>query len=405
MSSHDAGHGRVRGLDVGLRRFVICGTTLPQITANCSPGYDLRSRAQQNLPHRRGEIAERRGSSLRHTSRNTDPAVTSIARCGLALRQHIRPHSCWFFLRAPGKYSRLRETFRGAFMDQRLADLLRLLELERLEINLFRGESRDIGAPQVFGGQVLGQALVAASATVEERMVHSLHAYFLRPGDFTKPIVYEVDRSRDGLSFSNRRVIAIQNGQQIFNMAASFQAAEQGLEHQLPMPAAPKPESLPDLMEQIRGILDLVPQRVRRFVRYERPFEFRPVLAADLRNPMPMEPHKVMWFRAVDKVPDDQALHRCLLAYVSDFHLLDTAMMPHAVSAVHDTMRLASIDHAMWFHADVRVDDWLLYVIDSPSASGAKGFTRGSIFSRDGKLVASTAQEGLIRLLARGESP
>jgi acyl-CoA thioesterase-2 len=287
-------------------------------------------------------------------------------------------------------------------MDQRLQDLLRLLELERLEINLFRGESRDIGAPQVFGGQVLGQALVAASATVENRMVHSLHAYFLRPGDFTKPIVYEVDRSRDGQSFSSRRVIAIQSGQQIFNMAASFHIDEPGFEHQVPMPAAPGPETLPDLMEQIKSVLDLVPERVSRFVRYERPFEFRPVIVADLRNPRPMEPHKVIWFRAVDRVPDDQALHRCLLAYVSDFHLLDTAMMPHAISPIRDTLRLASIDHAMWFHEDVRVDDWLLYVMDSPSASGARGFTRGSIFARSGKLVASTAQEGLIRVLRRG---
>jgi len=287
-------------------------------------------------------------------------------------------------------------------MDQQLQDLLRLLELERLEINLFRGESRDIGAPQVFGGQVLGQALVAASATVEDRMVHSLHAYFLRPGDFTKPIVYEVDRSRDGQSFSSRRVIAIQNGQQIFNMAASFHIGEGGFEHQLPMPAAPDPESLPDLMEQIKSVVDLVPERVSRFVRYERPFEFRPVIMADLRNPRPMEPRKVIWFRARDRVPDDQALHRCLLAYVSDFYLLDTAMMPHAISPIRDTLRLASVDHAMWFHADVRVDDWLLYVIDSPSASGARGFTRGSVFAHSGKLVASTAQEGLIRVIKRG---
>jgi acyl-CoA thioesterase-2 len=287
-------------------------------------------------------------------------------------------------------------------MDQRLQDLLRLLELERLEINLFRGESRDIGAPQVFGGQVLGQALVAASATVENRMVHSLHAYFLRPGDFTKPIVYEVDRSRDGQSFSSRRVIAIQNGQQIFNMAASFHIEEPGFEHQLPMPPAPDPASLPDLMEQIKGVLDLVPERVSRFVRYERPFEFRPVITADLRNPRPMEPRKVIWLRAVDRVPDDQALHRCLLSYVSDFHLLESAMMPHAISPIRDTLRLASIDHAMWFHANVRVDDWLLYVIDSPSGSGARGFTRGSLFDRSGKLVASTAQEGLIRVVRRG---
>ena len=289
-------------------------------------------------------------------------------------------------------------------MDQRLADLLKLLQLERLEINLFRGESRDIGAPQVFGGQVLGQALVAATATVEKRTVHSLHAYFLRPGDFNEPIVYEVDRSRDGLSFSSRRVIAIQNGQQIFNMAASFQMPEQGLEHQLPMPAVPPPEQCPDLAEKIRAALDRVPASAQRFFRQERPFEFRVVRAQDYLDPKPLEPIKQVWFRAVDRVPEDDSLHRCLLAYVSDFHLLDTALMPHGLAPMRDKLRMASIDHAMWFHWPARIDEWLLYSMDSPSASGARGFTRGSIFTRDGKLIASTAQEGLIRLIER-DSP
>jgi len=289
-------------------------------------------------------------------------------------------------------------------LDQRLADLLKLLQLERLEINLFRGESRDIGAPQVFGGQVLGQALVAATATVEKRTVHSLHAYFLRPGDFNEPIVYEVDRSRDGLSFSSRRVIAIQNGQQIFNMAASFQMPEQGLEHQLPMPAVPPPEQCPDLAEKIRAALDRVPASAQRFFRQERPFEFRVVRAQDYLDPKPLEPIKQVWFRAVDRVPEDDSLHRCLLAYVSDFHLLDTALMPHGLAPMRDKLRMASIDHAMWFHWPARIDEWLLYSMDSPSASGARGFTRGSIFTRDGKLIASTAQEGLIRLIER-DSP
>ncbi len=289
-------------------------------------------------------------------------------------------------------------------MDQRLADLLKLLELERLEINLFRGESRDIGAPQVFGGQVLGQALVAATATVEKRTVHSLHAYFLRPGDFYAPIVYEVDRSRDGLSFSSRRVIAIQNGQQIFNMAASFQTPEQGLEHQLPMPAVPPPEQCPDLAAKVRAALDRVPASAQRFFRQERPFEFRVVRAQDYLDPKPLEPIKQVWFRAVDRVPEDDSLHRCLLAYVSDFHLLDTALMPHGLAPMRDKLRMASIDHAMWFHRPARIDEWLLYSMDSPSASGARGFTRGSIFTRDGKLIASTAQEGLIRLIER-DSP
>ena len=289
-------------------------------------------------------------------------------------------------------------------MDQRLADLLKLLQLERLEINLFRGESRDIGAPQVFGGQVLGQALVAATATVEKRTVHSLHAYFLRPGDFNEPIVYEVDRSRDGLSFSSRRVIAIQNGQQIFNMAASFQMPEQGLEHQLPMPAVPPPEQCPDLAAKVRAALDRVPASAQRFFRQERPFEFRVVRAQDYLDPKPLEPIKQVWFRAVDRVPEDDSLHRCLLAYVSDFHLLDTALMPHGLAPMRDKLRMASIDHAMWFHRPARIDEWLLYSMDSPSASGARGFTRGSIFTRDGKLIASTAQEGLIRLIER-DSP
>ncbi len=287
-------------------------------------------------------------------------------------------------------------------MDRRLADLLKLLELERIEINLFRGESRDIGAPQVFGGQVLGQALMAAYATVENRVVHSLHAYFLRPGDFNAPIVYDVDRARDGMSFTSRRVIAIQHGEQIFNMAASFQTTQAGLEHQIGMPQVPPPEDLKDFDSYRRELLPRVPEKLRDMLRYERPFEFRPVRLPDYFKPQKLEPVKQVWFRAVDRVPNDQTLHRCLLAYVSDYHLLDAAMLPHGISWVHGNIRLASIDHAMWFHRDVRIDDWLLYAIDSPSASGARGFARGSIFARDGTLVASTGQEGLIRVLPAG---
>jgi acyl-CoA thioesterase-2 len=284
-------------------------------------------------------------------------------------------------------------------MDRRLADLLKLLELERIEINLFRGESRDIGAPQVFGGQVLGQALMAAYATVEDRMVHSLHAYFLRPGDFNAPIVYDVDRARDGSSFTSRRVIAIQHGEQIFNMAASFQTVQSGLEHQISMPQVPPPEELRDFDAYRREILPRVPEKLRGMLQHERPFEFRPVRLPDYFKPEKLDPSKQIWFRAVDRVPPEQTLHRCLLAYVSDYHLLDAAMLPHGISWLRDNIRLASIDHAMWFHRDVRVDDWLLYSIDSPSASGARGFARGSIFARDGTLVASTGQEGLIRVL------
>jgi acyl-CoA thioesterase II len=281
-------------------------------------------------------------------------------------------------------------------MDRRIADLLALLELEPLEVNLFRGASRDIGVPQVFGGQVLGQALVAASKTVEGRVVHSLHAYFLRRGDCNAPIVYAVDRSRDGHSFSSRRVVAIQHGEQIFTMAASFQVPESGFDHQVPMPSVPPPESLPTsrLPDEL---LARMPERRRRVMEAPRPFEFRMVEPVDHLEPRRSAPERHVWFRAVSRVPDDEALHRCLLAYVSDFNLLDTATLPHGASYLGGNVVLASIDHAMWFHRPLRVDDWLLYAVDSPSASGARGFARANVFSRDGRLVASTTQEGLVR--------
>jgi acyl-CoA thioesterase-2 len=286
-------------------------------------------------------------------------------------------------------------------VDQRLADLLALLELEQLEINLFRGESRDIGSPQVFGGQVLGQALVAALRTVEGRDCHSLHAYFLRPGDFNAPIVYSVDRSRDGHSFSSRRVVAIQHGEQIFHMSASFQVEEPGLEHSAPMPEVPPPEALRDLEAYGLEIVDRLPERVRRFFEHRRPMEFRPVEMPDYMHPVARPPVKHVWLRTVDRVPSDSSgLHRCLLAYVSDYNLLDTATLPHVISALD--MQMASIDHAMWFHRPFRVDEWLLYSTDSPSASGARGFARGSVYTRDGRLVASSAQEGLIRVRPPG---
>jgi acyl-CoA thioesterase-2 len=283
-------------------------------------------------------------------------------------------------------------------MNQLLEDLIKVMTLERLELNLFRGQSRDIGSPQVFGGQVLGQALVAATSTVDDRVVHSLHAYFLRRGDFNSPIVYEVDRALDGKHFSSRRVVAIQNGRQIFNMSASFQLVETGLEHQISIPDVPQPESLPDLESYYRAVADKLPPAARRVLEQNRPFQFRPVQAPDPLRCEKSEALKYVWFRAVDKLADDEALHRCLLAYVSDFHLLDTALKPHGESLISPKLVIASIDHAMWFHRSVRVDDWLLYAIDSPSASGARGFTRGSVFAREGHLVASAAQEGLIRV-------
>jgi len=282
-------------------------------------------------------------------------------------------------------------------MNQLLADLVRLMTLERLELNLFRGESRDIGSPQVFGGQVLGQALIAAGATVESRMVHSLHAYFLVRGDFNAPIVYEVDRARDGRHFSMRRVVAIQHGEPIFNLSASFQSADSGLEHQVTMPDVPPPEALGDLMSYADRLpADAVP-RLRAMLTQPRPFEFRPTAMPYFLQPQAQPPAKSVWFRAVDRLPDDEVLHRGLLAYASDFNLLDTATMPHGLYFPSSKLVMASIDHAMWFHRALRIDEWLLYATDSPSASGARGFTRGSIFARDGRLVASTAQEGLMR--------
>ena len=286
-------------------------------------------------------------------------------------------------------------------MKQLLDDLIKVMTLERLERDLFRVESRDIGSPQVFGGQVLGQALMAATATVENRAVNSLHAYFLRRGDFNSPIVYEVDRARDGNHFSMRRIVAIQHGAQIFNMSASFQAEESGLDHQFAMPDVPPPEDLPDLISHYRDVLAHLPEGFRRVLGQKRPFEFRPTEAPKILKSEKSEPVRNIWFRAVAALPDDEAMHRCLLAYVSDFNLLDTALLPHGILRTAQNLVMASIDHAMWFHRSVRVDEWLLYSTDSPSASGARGFTRGKVFSKDGRLVASTSQEGLLRVLER----
>jgi acyl-CoA thioesterase II len=278
-------------------------------------------------------------------------------------------------------------------MEAEIADLLSLLELEQLEVNLFRGESRDIGSPQVFGGQVLGQALSAASATVTGRVVHSLHAYFLRRGDFNAPIVYQVDRSLDGHAFANRRVVAIQHGEQIFNMAASFQVVEEGLDHQIEMPRVPPPEGLEDQTSLSPEVGRHLPERLRQFLAQPRPFVFR------VANPsVGNAPMRQVWFKAVGRLPDDERLHRNLLAYASDFFLLGTSMLPHQTSEFEGRLIMASLDHAMWFHRSLRVDDWLLYAMESPSASGARGFAQAGIFSRDGRLVATTAQEGLVRI-------
>jgi acyl-CoA thioesterase II len=289
-------------------------------------------------------------------------------------------------------------------MNPLLADVLQVLRLERLELNLFRGESRDPGHRRVFGGQVLGQAVAAAYATVENRAVHSLHAYFLRAGDPDHHIVYEVDRSRDGNSFTSRRVVAIQHGEQIFHMSASFQAREDAVDRQGAMPTVPAPETLPDMATAIADMNTRTPDRPRLFMDRQRPFEFRPVVLPDPSAGPVGEPHMKLWFRAVDRLPDDDILHRSLLAYASDYYLLGTAGMDERLAVGMRELQMASIDHAMWFHRPVRVDEWLLYVLDSPSASSARGFARGSIFSADGRLVASTAQEGLVRRRKNPES-
>jgi acyl-CoA thioesterase-2 len=280
-----------------------------------------------------------------------------------------------------------------------LEDLVRLLTLERLDTNLFRGESRDIGTNRVFGGQVLGQALAAANYTVEDRVVHSLHAYFLRKGDHTAPIIYEVDRQRDGRSYSSRRVVAIQHGYPILNLAASFQHPEDGLEHQAPMPAVPRPDELKDATDYRRELLERVPEScLPRYLLHERPFEFRPVQTPQFIDPQPREPRAQVWFRTVGPLPDDDGLHRNVLAYVSDYYLIGTATRPHETSVLATNLQLTSLDHALWFQRPFRVDEWLLYVIESPSASGARGLAIGQIFRQDGKLVAVVAQEGVMRL-------
>ena len=279
-----------------------------------------------------------------------------------------------------------------------LSRLLDLLDLERIEVNLFRGQVQDLGWGTLFGGHVLSQALHAAALTVpEDRPIHSLHSYFLRRGDVTTPVIYDVDRIRDGKSFTTRRVVAIQNGRPIFNLSASFQIDEPGFSHQAEMPEAKGPDGLQSTRELALEWAADMPARVRDRVAYERPIEIRPVWPLNPRKPDPRPARKQIWMRAVGPLPDTPAVHRYLLAYASDFELLGTSVLPHGVSGLTAGMQMASLDHAMWFHRPFRMDEWLLYVIESPSASGARGLGRGQFFTRAGELVASTAQEGLIR--------
>ena len=255
-----------------------------------------------------------------------------------------------------------------------------------------------MGFRQLFGGQVLGQSLSAMSQTVEDaRHVHSMHGYFLRPGDASLPVVYQVDRVRDGGSFSTRRVTAIQKGQPIFTSSASFQYDEGGFEHQIPMPDVVGPENLPSELDMIRQRADLIPESMREKLLCAKPIEFRPVVGEDPFNPKISDPIKYVWFRADGTLPDTPALHKYLLAYASDFGLLTTSLLPHGKGVWQKDMQVASLDHALWFHADLRADDWLLYAMDSPWAGNSRGFSRGSVYNRAGQLVASVTQEGLIR--------
>ncbi|EPM2808208.1 TPA: acyl-CoA thioesterase II [Yersinia enterocolitica] len=284
-------------------------------------------------------------------------------------------------------------------MSQALKKLLDLLCLEKIEEGIFRGQSEDLGLRQVFGGQVVGQAIYAAKQTVPtDRVVHSFHSYFLRPGDSSKPIIYDVETLRDGNSFSTRRVSAIQNGKPIFYMTASFQSQEEGFEHQNTMPDVPPPEGLMSETDIARKFAHLIPEKVRdKFIGHQ-PIEMRPVKFHNPLQGSTAEPNRYVWFKANGEMPDDLRVHQYLLGYASDFNFLPTALQPHGIGFLEPGVQIATIDHSMWFHRPFRLDDWLLYAVESTSASGARGFVRGQIYNREGVLVASTVQEGVIRL-------
>lgn len=278
-----------------------------------------------------------------------------------------------------------------------VSELLQLLNLEELELNMFRGQSTNIGSPMVFGGQVLAQAITAAIRTVsEDRVLHSFHSYFILPGDYTKPIVYTVDTIRDGGSFTTRRVKGIQNGKDMFLLSCSFQKRQEGFEHQIEMPDVPLPETLRSQAEQREELKMQYPDMPKVF-NFERPIEFRPVEVIDPFKAESREPFRHIWLRSKGRMPDDFNQHLSVLAYASDYNLLWTAMLPHRHEFGLREIFLASLDHAMWFHRAFRADEWLLYALDSPSASNSRGFCRGNLFNQDGQLVASVVQEGLMR--------
>jgi acyl-CoA thioesterase-2 len=300
---------------------------------------------------------------------------------------------------------RVRFSTKGRTMSAAMQELLAILDLEELEHNLYRGRSPKVNWQRVFGGQTIAQALVAAQRTVEPgRPVHSLHAYFMLPGDTTVPIVYQVDRIRDGGSFTTRRVVAVQHGQAIFSLEASFQVEEEGLEHQFAMPDdVPPPDSLRTQRELLEDA-ENVPENIRRFWARERPLEIRPVNLDHYTSREKLPPRQNIWLRTTGPVPADRAMQAAVLAYLSDMTLLDTSTFAHGRAVFDRDLQVASLDHAMWFHRPHTLDGWLLYTQDSPSSSGARGFTRGAIYAEDGTLVASVAQEGLIRLRTRSSS-
>ena len=287
-----------------------------------------------------------------------------------------------------------------------IGNLLSILDLEQLEDNLFRGRSPQQSWQRVFGGQTLGQALVAAVRTVPaERFAHSLHAYILQPGDLNRPIIYGVDRVRDGGSFTTRRVTATQHGRAMFVMSVSFHKSEPGLDHQNRMPKVPPPEDLPNERDLKARMIKELPVDMRKYWEQERPIEMRPVDVSRYFAREKHQPEQRVWMRATGALPDNFPLHQCVLAYASDFSLLDTALIAHGKLMFDKDIQLASLDHALWFHRPFRADEWLLYAQDSPSSHGARGFCRGSIFTREGVLVASVAQEGLMRQRASAYVP
>ncbi len=281
-------------------------------------------------------------------------------------------------------------------MSSPLEKLIALLDLEPIEVNIFRGRNEPSRHSRLFGGQVAAQALVAAGRTVEGRNPHSLHAYFLRGGDPAVPVVYTVDRIRDGASFTTRRVVAVQHGQAIFNMSVSFHKEEAGPEHQEPMPEAPEPESLPTSAEHARRIADRIPEEMRGWVLAERPIEMRSSEPDGWFSTTPSRGRKLVWIRANGPVGDDPLLHQCVLTYASDMGLVDNIHRPHRTAGPRNLM-MASLDHALWFHRPFRVDEWILFTQESPAAAGARGFARGSLYTQGGQLIASVAQEGLMR--------